>query len=131
MSKLTYTTDRIAESLTKIRNAIISGKETVTLSNVKIVLEILKVLSNAGFIGEYGYDEEGNLKVNLLVDNKYKINELTRISKPGVRKYSSIKNVKPYKFGRGITILSTSHGVISDKEAKKLSVGGEILCQIW
>jgi small subunit ribosomal protein S8 len=131
MNKVKNTTDRIAECLTKIRNAIGAGKETVVLPNIKIVLEILKVLSNYNYIGGYTVNEDEELVVELKIDGAYKIDELKRVSKPGVRRYIGSKASRAYKYGKGISILTTSKGVMSGRDAKKAGIGGEVLCEIW
>lgn len=131
MTKVNFTNDRIADSLTRIRNAALSNKNVVKLPNVKIVLELLKVLANNNLIGSYSINEAGEVEVNLKVENDYKFTSLKRISKPGVRRYIGVNEIRPVKGGRGIAVLSTSHGIISNKEARKHGVGGELLCEIW
>jgi small subunit ribosomal protein S8 len=131
MAKIKFTNDIISDSLTRIRNSRGASKNTALLSNTKIVLELLKVLSNDNFIKSYSITEEGMVEVDLMVDGKYKFTELTRISKPGVRVYVGSGEMRPVKRGRGIGIISTSKGIMSDKQARKEKVGGEYLCTIW
>ncbi len=132
MTQNVQTNDIISDILTRIRNAIHAKKEVVALINTKAVLEVLNVLSNYGFVGRYEIDEEtGNISVHLKVDNQYKINELKRVSRPGLRKYIGAKDVKQIKGGRGIAVLSTSQGIISDEKARKDRAGGEYLFYVW
>jgi len=131
MAKIKFTNDVISDSLTRIRNSIRSNKETALLSNTKIVLELLKVLSNHQFINSYKVNENDEIIVDLMVDGKYKFSELSRVSKPGVRIYTSSKTLKPVKGGKGLAILSTSKGIMSGIQAKSENIGGEYLCKIW
>jgi small subunit ribosomal protein S8 len=131
MTKIKFTNDTISDVLTRIRNCVLAKKDTVALPNVKIVLELLKVLSNHNFISGYTITEEGEVLVSLKVDGKYRFTELERVSKPGIRKYVSSTELRPIRGGRGISILSTSKGVMSGIEAKKEGVGGEYLCKVW
>jgi small subunit ribosomal protein S8 len=131
MVKINYTNDTIADVLTRIRNAVSANKEEVVVPNVKMVLEILKVLSNNNYIESYSVEESGELVVKLRVNGGYRFSTLRRVSKPGVRRYISLNNIRPVKGGRGVLILSTSKGVVSGAEAQKLKVGGELLCEIW
>jgi len=131
MAKIKFTNDILADSLTRIRNAVQTSKETVVLANTKLVLELLKVLSNQHFIDGYTVNEADEVVVNLKVDGVYKFSELIRVSKPGVRKYMTAKELAPVKGGRGLAVLSTSKGVMSSYQAKKEGIGGEYLCKIW
>jgi small subunit ribosomal protein S8 len=131
MAKIKFTNDILADSLTRIRNAVRTSKETVVLANTKLVLELLKVLSNQGFIAGYMVNEADEVVVNLKVDGKYRFSELIRVSKPGVRKYVSADELTPVKGGRGLAVLSTSKGVMSGYQARKEGIGGEYLCKIW
>lgn len=130
-SLVKQTNDVISDTLTRIRNAIMSKKDTVVVKNTKMVLNILNILSKYRFIGGYSMLESNDIEVSLKVDGKYRINKLIRISKPGLRKYVSAKEIKLVKGGKGIGVVSTSKGVISNVQAKKLGVGGEYICQVW
>lgn len=131
VKKVKQTNDIISDTLTRIRNAIIAKKDLVMVKNTKMVLDILNILSKYKFIGGYSLLENKDIEVILKVDGVYRINELKGISKPGLRKYISNKDIKLVKGGRGIGIISTSKGVISNVQAKRLGVGGEYICQVW
>lgn len=131
VKKVKQTNDIISDTLTRIRNAIMAKKDLVMVKNTKMVLDILNILSKYKFIGGYSLLENKDIEVILKVDGVYRINELKRISKPGLRKYISNKDIKLVKGGKGIGIISTSKGVISNIQAKKLGVGGEYICQVW
>lgn len=131
VKKVKQTNDVISDTLTRMRNAVSAKKETVVLSNTKIVLEILKVLSNANFIGQYLENSNGDIEVSLLTENGYRFTNLERVSKPGARKYIMASDIRSVKGGKGISIVSTSKGVLSGYQARKENVGGEYLCKIW
>ncbi len=131
VTKIKFTNDTLSDTLTRIRNSVRAKKDTVVLANVKLVLELLKVLSNQGFIGGYTINEIGEVVVNLKVDGKYKFSELIRVSKPGVRKYVAAAELFPIRGGKGLAVLSTSRGVMSGYKAHKEGIGGEYLCKIW
>ncbi len=129
--------DPIADYLTRLRNAIIANHRIVEVPASNIKKEMTKVLFEKGYIQNYKFDEEGPqgtikiaLKYNPLT-KKNAITKLERISKPGLRKYSSKENLPRVLNGLGISILSTSKGVITEKEAKNLNIGGEVLCYIY
>lgn len=128
--------DVIADMFTKIRNAQIVKKETVLISHSKLKMEVAKALLKAGYIKEInrrGKKNKKSIEVVLSYDEsgKGKINHIGRISKPSRRVYLSLKELKPIRQGYGLMVLSTSKGLLTDKEAKKEKVGGEILCEIW
>ena len=130
------TTDPIADLLARIKNVIVRKKKEVIAPYSKIKEEILKVLKQEGFISGYKVVEIDENKKNLVITLKYvnrqsMINELKRISKPGVRTYVSSHNIPRVKRGLGIAILTTSRGIMSDSEARKKNVGGELICKIW
>jgi small subunit ribosomal protein S8 len=129
--------DPIADYLTRLRNAIIANHRIVEVPASNIKKEMTKVLFEKGYIQNYKFEEEGPqgvikiaLKYNPLT-KKNAITKLERISKPGLRKYSSKENLPRVLNGLGISILSTSKGVITEKEAKNLNVGGEVLCYVY
>lgn len=128
-------TDPIADFLSRIRNAQASKHMSVLSPMSKYKLGIAKVLKKEGYIKDFAVIEESSFS-NINVDLKYFkngyscIKQLLRVSKPGRRIYSS-KLLPPYKNGMGISILTTSIGVISDREAKKAGVGGEIICKVF
>ena len=130
-------TDPIADYLTRIRNAIKANRRIVEIPSSNIKKEMTKVLLDKGFILNYKFEEDkyqGKIKIALKYNLKTKdsaIVSMKRISRPGLRKYVDSNNLPRVINGLGISIMSTSKGVISDKEAKKLNIGGEVLCYIY
>lgn len=128
-------TDPIADMLTRIRNANSARHEVVAIPFSKIKESIANILKNEGYIAGYEIKEEGNIKDIVVtlkyVDGEAVIKGLRRISKPGRRVYSSVENLPKVLGGLGIAIVSTPKGVIIDKECRKHSVGGEVLCYVW
>ncbi|MBI4235661.1 30S ribosomal protein S8 [Candidatus Peregrinibacteria bacterium] len=125
-------TDPIADLLTRIRNGQKAHHERVTVPHSTIKENILKVLQNKGFIENYETAKEGNFNVLqiALKEDRSNIN-FRRISKPGQRIYTKTTDLKTVKSGLGITILSTSKGIMSNMEAKKQKLGGEVICEIY
>ena len=130
-------TDPIADMLTRIRNANMAKHDSVEIPASKMKLSIAEILLNEGYIKGYEVVGEGVHK-NIVVNLKYGADKnervivgLKRISKPGLRVYSSAENMPKVLGGLGIAIISTNKGVITDKEARKLNVGGEVLAFIW
>ena len=128
-------TDPIADMLTRIRNANAAKHATVAVPFSRIKESIANILKNEGYIVDYEIKEEGankDIVVTLkFVDGEEVVKGLRRISKPGRRVYSSVENLPKVLGGLGIAIVSTPKGVLTDKECRKHSVGGEILCYIW
>ena len=130
-------TDPIADYLTRLRNAIKARHRIVEIPASNIKKEITKVLFDKGYIASYKFEDEtvqGSIKIALKYNNVTKqsaIVALERISKPGLRKYRGATELPRVLNGLGIAILSTSKGVITDKEAKVLNVGGEVLCYVY
>lgn len=130
-------TDPIADYLTRLRNAIRAGHRVVDVPSSNIKKEITKVLFDKGYILNYKFvDEEHRsyIKVALKYDLHTKANAihtLQRVSRPGLRKYVGYKDMPRVLNGLGIAILSTSRGVMSDKEARDLKIGGEVLCYVY
>ena len=130
-------TDTIADFLTRIRNAIRANKRIVEIPASNIKKEITKVLHEKGFITNYKFEDngpQGTIKIALKYNprtNLSAIEKISRISKPGLRKYVNSENLPRVINGLGIAILSTSKGVITDKEAKILKIGGEVLCYVY
>ena len=129
-------TDTIADMLTRIRNAngMRYGEVSVPASNLK--LSLAKILKDEGFIEDYKLvndDVQGTIELTLKYgQNKERvITGLKRISKPGLRVYAKAGEVPKVLNGLGIAVISTSHGVMTDKEARKENLGGEVLCYIW
>ena len=129
-------TDPIADMLTRIRNANSSKHESVNVPASKLKIEIAKILDQEGYINGYEVIEDniqGMIKINLkYAPGKQKvITGLKRVSKPGLRVYASNENLPKVLKGLGIAIISTSKGIMTDKEARKLNVGGEVLAFVW
>ncbi|HEV7351386.1 30S ribosomal protein S8 [Telluribacter sp.] len=130
-------TDPIADYLTRIRNAIKAKHRVVEIPASNIKKEITKVLYDKGYIQSYKFDEigpQGLIKIALKynpVTRQSAIVKLQRVSKPGLRKYSGATTVPRVLSGLGTVILSTSKGVMTDKEARSLNVGGEVLCFVY
>ena len=130
-------TDPIADYLTRLRNAIKANHRVVEIPSSKIKKEITKVLYDKGYIQSYRFDDssvQGTIKIALKYNPSTKqsaIVNLQRISKPGLRKYSHVENLPRVLNGLGIAILSTSKGVITEKQARNQNVGGEVLCYVY
>ncbi len=130
-------TDPIADYLTRLRNAIKSKHKVVDIPASNIKKEITKVLYDKGFIRSYKFEDsavQGNIKIALKYNNVTKqsaIIKLERVSKPGLRKYSPASDLPRVLNGLGIAILSTSQGVLTDKEARVNNIGGEVLCYVY
>lgn len=123
--------DPIANMLTIIKNGYLAKKEQVTVPHSKFKKEIASVLEKEQRIGKVEKNEN-KLILHLLYDeNKPKINEIKKISKLGRRVYIKTKHIKSIKGGRGLTIISTPLGVMTDKSARQKKLGGEVICQIW
>jgi len=128
-------TDPIADYLTRIRNAVMANHRIVEIPSSTIKKEMTRILFEKGYILNYKFDDgiPGTIKIALKyhpVTKVSAISKLDRISKPGLRKYAGSGKIPRVMNGLGIAILSTSHGVMTDKEAVKLKVGGEVLCYI-
>lgn len=130
-------TDPIADMLTRIRNASRAGYPTVTVPASRLKIEIARIMREEGYIQDYKViAKEGN-KRDLLIELKYGprrervINGIRRISKPGLRVYAKKDEIPILLGGLGTVVVSTSRGVMTGKEARKLGIGGEILCFIW
>ena len=126
--------DPVADLLTRIRNANLRKKESLELLSSKIKLNIVKVLKEEGFISNWKLDEKGKFPQLTIwlkyVDNFPVIREITRASKPGLRLYKKGKDCKPILNGQGISILSTSKGIMSDRKCREENIGGEVLCTV-
>ena len=129
--------DPIADMLTRIRNANTAKHDTVDIPSSKMKNAIAEILFNEGYITKYEIIEDGNFKT-IRVTLKYGadknekiITGIKRISKPGLRVYANKNEIPKVLGGLGTAILSTNRGIITDKEARKLGVGGEVLCYIW
>ena len=129
-------TDPIADMLTRIRNALMVKKETVEIPASNMKRSIAKILLDEGYVKNVEEVEDGfngKLVVTLKYtdDHRSVISGLERVSKPGLRSYSGAQTMPKVLGGFGIAIVSTNKGVMTDKQAKKANVGGEVLCYIW
>ena len=131
------TSDPIADMLTRIRNANTAKHDTVDVPASKIKIAIAGILVDEGFIEKYDIIEDGNFKTMRITlkygadKNEKIITGIKRISKPGLRVYAGKDDIPSVLNGLGIVILSTNQGIITDKEARKLQVGGEVLAFVW
>ncbi len=129
-------TDPIADMLTRIRNAITARKAKVIMPSSKLKVRIAEVLKDEGFIGVVSSEEDdkqGLLHIELRYDNNNHnaIQGIRRVSKPGQRTYARHTGLPRVRSGLGIAILTTSKGVMTEREARKQGVGGELLCEVW
>ncbi|MGL4598460.1 MAG: 30S ribosomal protein S8 [Bacteroidia bacterium] len=131
-------TDTISDYLTRVRNAIKANHRVVEIPSSRMKKEITKILFEKGYILNYKFDEGTNAQGVIKIALKYHpvtklpaIRGLQRVSTPGLRKYAGSSALPRVMNGLGIAIVSTSHGVMTDKEARKENVGGEVLCYIY
>ena len=130
-------TDPIADLLTRIRNASSAGFPTVNVPASRLKEDICRVLQEEGFIREYAREEDGKqgvLKIQLKYVGEARepvITEIHRVSRPSLRVYKGKKDARFVRSGLGISIVTTSKGVMTDRNARKENVGGEILCEVW
>lgn len=131
-------TDPIADYLTRLRNAISANKRIVEVPASNIKKQMTKVLHDKGFVQGYKFEDGVNTQGVIKIALKYHpvtkqpaVVDLERVSRPGLRKYASAKNMPRVLNGLGIAILSTSKGVMTDKEAREHNVGGEVLCYVY
>jgi small subunit ribosomal protein S8 len=129
-------TDPVADLLTRIRNASRAGHEMVEIPGSRLKLEIVKILAQEKFIRGYQFisdDKQGIIRVYLRYGPRREpvLNQLQRVSKPGLRVYAGAGEVPRPMNGMGIAILSTSRGLLPDREARRQHIGGEVLCYVW
>lgn len=130
-------TDPIADYLTRIRNAVRANHRVVEIPASNLKKEMTKILFDQGYILSYKFDDsttQGTIKIALKYNKNTKepvIKKIVRISKPGLRKYSNSKELPRILNGLGIAIVSTSHGVMTGKQAQRENVGGEVLCYVY
>lgn len=130
-------TDPIADYLTRVRNAVAANHRVVEIPASNLKKEITKILFDQGYILSYKFEDEtaqGTIKIALKYDKLTKesvIREIQRISKPGLRKYTGAKNLPRILNGLGISIVSTSKGVMTGKQAQQENIGGEVLCYVY
>jgi small subunit ribosomal protein S8 len=129
--------DPIADMLTRIRNAGMARRKRVDIPASKMKLEIARILQKEKFIGSYKFVDDGGPQGLIRVYLKYTpdeepvINGIDRVSKPGLRRYCGSRTVPRVYGGMGVSILSTSRGIMTGQEARRVGVGGEILCSVW
>lgn len=129
-------TDPIADLLTRIRNAQRMGHESLSLPGSRLKQRLAEALAEEGYVGDVAFQADGKQGI-ITIHLKYGpdrspvINELRRVSKPGRRLYVTVDDIPRVKNGLGVAILSTSKGVLVDREARRQRVGGELLCTIW
>ena len=129
-------TDPIADMLTRMRNALMVGRPEVVMPSSSRKLAIAEVLQREGFIEGFEIvtrPVQNDLRIRFKYGpaGEFAISKIERVSKPGRRIYASVQNLKPVLRGLGIAVISTSKGVMSDREAREAAVGGEVLCQVW
>lgn len=129
-------TDPIADFLTRIRNGIQARKENVDCPRSNVKMRIAEILREEGYVDAVASQEttaQGVISVSLRYDNENRsaIKGLKRVSRPGQRRYVGAKELPKVRNGLGIAIVSTSRGVMTDRKAKELGVGGEVLCEVW
>lgn len=129
------TTDPIADMITRIKNALLAQKSEVVIPYSKMKKSVAEILQQEGYIEAVKINETGVFP-ELVVTLKYRgklpvVNDVKRLSKPGRRLYAPAKKIPRALGGYGITIISTSKGLMTDKQARKENIGGELLCQVW
>lgn len=128
--------DPIADLLTRIRNGVHARKQTVEIPMSKIKLEIVKILEQEGYLTGHEITTESkfpSLKIHIKYDARRKsvLQKLSRVSKPGLRVYRANDELRPIRSGLATRIMTTSQGVMTDREARKRRIGGEVLCEVW
>ncbi len=128
--------DPLADMLTRIRNGVKARFESVDIPLSKLKVGVAKVLKEEGYVNDYHIIDQG-VQGTLRVDLKYGLNSeqvitgIRRVSKPGLRQYKKGSNIPKVMSGLGVGILSTSQGVVTDRRARELNIGGELLCEVW
>jgi len=129
-------TDPIADYLTRVRNALMAGHKIVEIPSSNIKKEMTKILQEKGYILSFKFEEDdkqGIIRIALKYNTETEspaIKSIKRVSRPGLRKYTGAKELPRVLNGLGIAIVSTSQGVMTDKEARKMNIGGEVLCYV-
>ncbi|MGL5308629.1 MAG: 30S ribosomal protein S8 [Metamycoplasmataceae bacterium] len=132
---MAFITDPIADMIVRIKMANARRHKKVTIPHSNTKIKILEIMQREGYIGEFEVNTDG-VKKEIILTLKYKGNErvitdIKRISKPGLRVYSEVDSIPKVLSGFGIAIISTSKGIITDKEARKANIGGEVLAYVW
>ncbi|WP_417909363.1 30S ribosomal protein S8 [Candidatus Electronema sp. PJ] len=128
--------DPLADFLTRIRNAVRANFDTVEIPQSKLKVKVAEVLKKEGYITDYQLEQQGvqgTIKIELKYGPRREqvITGIRRVSKPGLRQYKKSQGIPNVMSGLGVGILTTSKGVISDREARRLNIGGELLCEVW
>lgn len=128
--------DPISDMLTRVRNAAAAGHETVTIPHSRLKADIAAILKREGYIHEYAVEQSGSrsylkLKLKYGRGEKAVIRGVSRVSKPGLRKYVGSGEIPKVFGGIGMAILSTSRGLLTDREARRSKLGGEVVCYVW
>lgn len=128
--------DPISDMLTRVRNAAAAGHETVTIPHSRLKADIAAILKREGYIHEYAVEQAGSrsylkLKLKYGRGEKAVIRGVSRVSKPGLRKYVGSGEIPKVFGGIGMAILSTSRGLLTDREARRSKLGGEVVCYVW
>ena len=126
--------DPLADMLTRIRNAQMAEKSSVSMPAAKLKVAVAKVLQEEGYVA--GYEVDGEVKPTLSIELKYfegkpVIEDLKRVSRPGLRQYKSVGQIPKVKGGLGVSIVSTNKGVMTDRVARAAGIGGEVLCTVF
>ena len=130
-------TDPIADYLTRVRNAIRANHKVVSIPASNLKKEITKILFDQGYILSYKFEDDtvqGSIKIALKYtkdNNESVITNISRISRPGLRKYSNSSDLPRVLNGLGIAVISTSKGIMTDKKARKMNIGGEVICHVY
>jgi len=125
-------TDFVADTLARIKNAVMRRSQEVEVKKSNLVISVLKILKKEEFIVNFVDNEIGGVTVTLAYDDGEPVVEnFKKVSKPGLRVYYSVKDIKPVVNGRGIAVISTSEGVMTGAMAKSRGLGGEVICNIW
>ena len=129
-------TDPIADLLTRIRNAITARKAKVNIPHSKLKLHVAEILQQEGFVNGVSHEDDGKqglITIELRYDhnNRNAIEGIRRVSRPGQRRYVRKDGLPKVRSGLGIAILTTSHGVMTERSARKANLGGELLCEVW
>lgn len=128
--------DPIADLLTRIRNGINARLPFVDCPMSKLKVEVVKILEKEGFVKSHELTTEGKfpaIRIHLKYDSRRKpiISSIRRVSKPGLRVYRASDELRPVRSGLATQVLTTSHGVMTDREARRRKIGGEIICEVW
>ncbi len=126
--------DPLADMLTRIRNAQMAEKSNVSMPSARLKVAVAKVLKDEGYVA--GYEVQGDVKPVLTIELKYfegkpVIEELKRVSRPGLRQYKPVGQIPQVKAGLGVSIVSTNQGVMTDRSARAAGIGGEVLCTVF